>query len=142
MEAGSATRTIVSERHVDPFIGGQRGSGADLERVARPEVVKPHGDATVFQQQFVTATSRVHGRLAVVKHNLSGDVRRRSQPKRHRERIGPGEMTDARKGKSVFAIQLRRLSILPFDHSRPFVRETGFGRVHAIGHLVRLYLAE
>src|SRR5207249_10727948 len=74
LEAGSATRTIVSKRHVDPFIGGQRGSGADLERVARPEVVKPHGDATVFQLQFVAATSRVHGRLAVVKHALSGDV--------------------------------------------------------------------
>src|SRR5439155_26350120 len=28
LEVGSATRTIVSKSHVDPFIGGQWGSGA------------------------------------------------------------------------------------------------------------------
>src|SRR5437762_4061154 len=92
---------------------------------------------SILEQQFVTAASGVGRRLGVMEHDLTGSMGRRLQPKRDRKRIRSGEMSDAGKGESVVAVQLRRFPIFPFDKCRPLVRAGRLGGIDAVGGFVR-----
>src|SRR6266566_9235188 len=74
----------------------------------------------------------------MMKHDLAGGMSRCLQPKRDGERIGPREMPDPRKRKSVFAIELRCLAILSLDQCRSFVRVARSGWIDAVGDLIGL----
>ena len=91
---------------------------------------------SILEQQFVTATPGVGGRLRVMEYDVPGSMGWRLQPKRDRKRICPREMSDAGKGESVVAIQLRSLPIFAFDECRPFMGAGRFGRIDAVGNLV------
>ncbi len=78
-------------------------------------MMKPDCQAPFFQQQFVTATPRVGRGFAVVEQHLALRMSRRLHPKRDRERVSPGEVSNARKDEAVFAIQLRRHSVFALD---------------------------
>src|SRR5947208_2917073 len=99
-------------------------------------MMEANRDVSILQQQFVTATPGVGGRLRVMEYDVPGSMGWRLQPKRDRKRIRPREMSDAGKGESVVAIQLRRFSIFAFDECRPFMRVGGFGRIDAVGKFV------
>src|SRR5213078_2023516 len=113
-DARRAARSIVCEGDVNPLVRRKGCPAPNLERIARPQVMKSDGDAPVLQQQLVTATAGVDGRFGVVKHDLTGGGTGGLQPKREREWIDPRKMSDARKGEAVVAVELRRLSIPAF----------------------------
>src|SRR5438477_5484371 len=91
---------------------------------------------SILQQQFITTTPGVGGRLRVMEHDAPGGMGWRLQPKRDRKRIRSAEMSDAGKGKPIVAVQLRRFSIFAFDKSRPLMRVGGFGRIDTVGKFV------
>ena len=99
-------------------------------------MVQANRDVSILQQQFITATPGVGGRLRVMEHDVPGSMGWRLQPKRDRKRIRPREMSDAGKGESVVAIQLRSLPVFAFDECRPFMGAGRFGRIDAVGNLV------
>src|SRR2546430_9281343 len=97
-------------------------------------MVQPNREMSILQQQFVTAASGVGGRLRVMEHDVPGSMDWRLQPKRDRKRIRPREMSDAGKGESVVALQLRSLPVFAFDECRPFMGAGPVGRIDAVGN--------
>src|SRR2546429_9221086 len=102
-------------------------------------MMEANRDVSILEQQFVTATPGVGGRLRVMEHDVPGSMDWRLQPKRDRKRIRPREMSDAGKGESVVAIQLRSLPVFAFDDSRHFMGVCRFGILDAVVNLVGLH---
>ena len=94
---------------------------------------KAHGDVPILQKDFVASAARVFGRFGVVEHDLTRRVRGGLQPKCDRERIGASEMSKARKGEAVVAIELDRFAAPAFDQERTFVSVPRFGGINAVG---------
>ena len=68
---------IIGEDHVGPGLGGQRFARHDLERAAGPMAVEGEGDATVLEDEFVTAASGVGVSKAAVENDCAfGDCGR------------------------------------------------------------------
>ena len=87
-----------------PFVGGYRGFGTDLNRIARPLMMQTNRDAAVLHKQLVAATACVCGSFAAMQNKLPFGIRSSLQPERDGKRIGAREVANPGKGETVFAI--------------------------------------
>ena len=125
-----------------PGVRTNRRFRRHFQRVPRPHVVQPECDATVLQEQFVTATSGIDRGFAVVQNHGTRRECFGANPHRKAERVGAREVADAGNVEAILAVERHRLAAFAINQHRAIVAVRGLFRIDAVRRLIRFEFIE
>ena len=136
LHTAGATRAVVGDADLHPFVERELGCGADLDGVARPEINQAEAGVSVFEHELVALIAGIGPGLLMVHYHNLGKLLRDLHPQAERKRIGAGEVGDPLDGDGVLAVEVKRAACFAGDDPGLFSELAREVRADAVGRAV------